>query len=285
MIEQYLERLFTWESLTNTERGVEFELKNRLDDSRLTGLDGVAIDGEPVPESDITLHREDGTVLSPSDISDDDPLQFDLAETLQVVLDRERLTRGTHELTVQLAIEGFGSLQFTTDDDVLDDDLVDVDPADYTVAELRDLVADVTSPRSLERLRERERAGKTRKTAIEAIDDRLADLEEVEEPDVEPEPTDARSRGGLDDRVEELLSLVVETPQQVQVYTAGWLGGGGSVEEIADRTLFSEERVQTLLGELVAQDLVEHEDGHYRMVHPVAAIRQQPRNLFKLLGT
>ena len=283
MIEQYLERLFTWESLENTERGVEFELKNRLDDSQLTGFDAVAIDGDRVPAADISIHREDGTVLSPGDITEEEPLAFDLAETVQVVLDRERLTRGTHELTVQLSIEGFGSLEFTTDDDVLEDDLVEVDPADYTVAELRELVADVTAPRSLERLREREREGKARKTAIEAIEARLDAVEHVDEPDVEPEPTDARRRGGLDGRVEELLSLVVETPQQVQVYTAGWLGGGGTVDEIADRTLFSEERVQTLLGELEAQDLVECEDGHYRMVHPIRAIRQQPRNLFKLL--
>jgi hypothetical protein len=284
MIEQYLERLFTWESLVNTERGVEFELKNRLDDSRLTGIDGIAIDGEPVPDNDITLHREDGTVLTPADISADEPLQFDLAETVQVVLDRERLTRGTHDLTVQLSIEGFGSLEFTTDDDVVAADLVDVDPADYTVAELRALVTDVTSPRSLERLLDRERVGKGRKTAIAAMETRLEEVDDVEEPAEDSVPSDARDRGGLDDRVEDLLSLVVETPQQVQVYTAGWLGGGGSVEAIADRTLFSEARVQTLLGELEAQDLVERDDGHYRMVHPVTAIRQQPRNLFKLLG-
>lgn len=281
MIQQYLERLFTWESLVNTERGVEFELKNRLDDSRLTGFDGVAIDGEPVPRDDVTLHRDDGTVLTPDDITADEPLAFDLAETLQVVLDRERLARGTHELTVQLSIEGFGSLEFTTDDDVTDADLVDVDPADYTVADLRDLVAEVIDPASLERLLEREQEGKARKTAIAAIETRIDEVDELEEPTLDATETD--DADALDDRVERLLSLVVETPQQVQVYTAGWLGGGGTVEEIADRTLFSEARVQTLLGELELQDLVEREDGHYEMVHPVEALQQQPRNLWKLL--
>jgi len=38
MIEQYLERLFTWESLENTERGVEFELKNRLIEAEFEGV-------------------------------------------------------------------------------------------------------------------------------------------------------------------------------------------------------------------------------------------------------
>lgn len=286
MIEQYLERLFTWESLVNTERGVEFELKNRLDDARLTGLEGVAIDEERVPQEDVTVHLEDGTVLTPDDISADEPLHFDLAETVQVVLDRERLTLGTHELTVQLAIEGFGSLEFTTEDDVLESDLVDIDPGEFTVAELCDLVAEITSPRSLERLLERERNGEDRTTAVEAIERRLEAAGDVDEAPHEASEQAAAKResSALSDRMEELLSLVVESPQQVQVYTAGWVGGKGTPAEIADRTLFSEDRVQTMLGELVAQDLaVRRDDGTYEMVHPVEALRQQPKNLLSVL--
>ncbi|WP_255150852.1 MarR family transcriptional regulator [Halorarius halobius] len=282
MVEQYLERLFTWESLVNTERGVEFELKNRLMESELTGVGEARLDGERVPAEDVTLHLEDGTVLSPDDVSEETPLAFDLADTVQVVVDRERLTRGTHEVGLALAIDGFGSHSFTVEDQVTDEDLLDVDPADYTVAELRELVADVASPLTLDRLHDRERDGKDRKTAIEAIEARQAEVDDVEEPATDD--ADEPGQSELSARMEELLSLVVETPQQVQVYTAGWVGGGGTVAEIADRTLFSEERVQTLLGELEAQDLVVREDGHYEMVHPITAMRKQPRNLWNLLG-
>ncbi|WP_255197129.1 hypothetical protein [Halorarius litoreus] len=281
MIEQYLERLFTWESLVNTERGVEFELKNRLDDARLTGFDGVAIDGEPVPLDDVTIHREDGTALAPADISEDAPLQFDLAETVQVVCARPRLRRGSHELTVELSIEGFGGLSFTTDDEVVDADLVDADPADHTVAELRDLVRDVRDPLTLDRLLDREQTGKARKSAIEAIERRRDALDPVESSDDDAEPSHEPSE--LAERTQELLSLVVETPQQVQVYTAGWVGGPGTTADIADRTLFSEARVQMLLGELELQDLVERDGDRYEMVHPVVALQRQPRNLWSLL--
>lgn len=81
----------------NTERGVEFELKSRLDDARLTGFDRVAIEGEPITIDDVAIHREA--------------------------------------------------------------DLVDVDLADYTVAELREPMAVIADPTSLEQLRAREREG------------------------------------------------------------------------------------------------------------------------------
>jgi hypothetical protein len=265
----------------NTERGVEFELKNRLDDARLTGFDGVAFDGESVPIDDVTIHREGGTVVSPADISASNPLQFDLGETVQVVCDRPRLRRGSHDLTVDLAIEGFGGLSFSTDDEVTEEDLVDADPADYTVAELREFVDEVRDPLTLDRLLDREREGKNRRSAIAAIERRCDDLDPVV-PSTDDDPTHDRSE--LGERTQELLSLVVETPQQVQVYTAGWVGGRGTADEIAERTLFTEERVQTLLGELELQDLVERDGDEYEMVHPIRALQQQPRNLWQLVG-
>lgn len=284
MVEQYLERLFTWESLVNTERGVEFELKNRLMEAELSDVSDVTLDGEPVPLEDVTLHLGDGTVRDPATVTAEDPLPFALADTVQVVIDAPRLRRGSHEIGLTLGIEGFGTQSFAVEDQVTDDDLVVVDPADYSVAALRELVGDVRSPASLERLLERERDGKARETAIAALEDRLDEVNDAAPHEIEVEAASPAEESELSRRMEELLSLVVETPQQVQVYTAGWLGGGGTVAEIADRTLFPPERVQTLLGELEAQDLVVREDGEYEMVHPITALRQQPRNLWQLLG-
>jgi len=58
MIEQYLERLFTWERLENTERGVEFELKNRLIEAEFEGVTTAKIDGEAAA-GDITLELDE----------------------------------------------------------------------------------------------------------------------------------------------------------------------------------------------------------------------------------
>ncbi|MDY6779088.1 MAG: hydroxymethylglutaryl-CoA reductase, partial [Halobacteria archaeon] len=117
MIERFLERLFTWESLENTERGVEFELKNRLDDADFAGIAAVEIDDEEVPPEDVRLETDDG-VYGATEITADDPLHFPLAETAQVVLETRRLRLGVHELRVVLRIEGFGEVGFTTEDEI-----------------------------------------------------------------------------------------------------------------------------------------------------------------------
>lgn len=49
-------------------------------------------------------------------------------------------------------------------------------PSKHTVAEIREGVAEIDDPEQLERLAEAEEAGENRTTALEAIDDRLAEL-------------------------------------------------------------------------------------------------------------
>ena len=122
MIEQYLERLFTWESLENTERGVEFELKNRLIEAEFEGVTTVVVDGEPVAAEDVTLQLSDEERYTADEITPEAPLELDLAETVQVILDRNRLRLGVHELEVGLRVEGYGEVGFTTDDEVRTED-------------------------------------------------------------------------------------------------------------------------------------------------------------------
>jgi len=130
MIQRYLVRLFTWESLENTERGVEFELKNRLIETEFAGLYSVRIDGEEVPLEDVALELEDGTMLRAEEITEDDPLEFELAETVQTVLDTDFLTLGNHEISMGFVVEGYGRVSFSTDDDVTQKDLIGVDTSE-----------------------------------------------------------------------------------------------------------------------------------------------------------
>ena len=41
-----LKRLYTYSSLQNTVNGVQFSIKNRLSDAKLTGFHGISIDGQ-----------------------------------------------------------------------------------------------------------------------------------------------------------------------------------------------------------------------------------------------
>jgi len=282
MIEQYLERLFTWESLENTERGVEFELKNRLTEAEFEGVTAAKIDGEAVAAADITLELDEDERYTAEEITPENPLELDLAETVQVILDRDRLRRGVHELELGLRVEGYGEVGFTTDDEIRTEDLVDVDPADYTVAELRELVAVITEPESLERLLERERDGKDRTTAVEALEDRREAAEPLTEAEmVRSEPTTKDTGSNL---VNDLLVEVLESPQRISVYLTVQTLGSGTPEEIAGRTVLPESTVRSTLEDFESEDIAERTgDGEYSVASPIKVLQKRQQDLWSIL--
>jgi hypothetical protein len=282
VIEQYLERLFTWESLENTERGVEFELKNRLIEAEFQGVTAAKLDGEPVPLEDITLELSADESHGADEITPENPLKLDLAETVQVICDVERLRIGVHEIEFGLQVEGYGEVGFTTDDEVTEEDLIDVDPADRTVEEIRELAAVITEPRSFERLLERERGGKNRKTAVEILEEGLAGAEPLTEDEmVKTRVSEKEAGGGI---VDELLVDILESPQRVSVYLAVQALGSGTPEDIAGRTVFPEESVRSTLEDLESEGLADRrEDGTYSVASPIRVLQKRQSDLWSVL--
>jgi hypothetical protein len=282
MIEQYLERLFTWESLENTPRGVEFELKNRLIEAEFEGVTSIRLDDEEVPPADVTLELSDDERYTADEITPEEPLELDLAETVQVICDVERLRLGVHELGVDLQVEGYGEVGFTTDDEVTEDDLLDVDPADLTVPEIEDLADEITEPRSFERLLERERAGKDRKTAVDALEAGLEAAEPLtEEEMVRTEVSERDAGSGV---VGELLSEVLESPQRVSVYLTVQTIGAGTPAEVAGRTVFTEGTVRSTLEDFESEGIAERrDDGSYSVASPVTVLQKRQNRLWTVL--
>jgi hypothetical protein len=283
-VQQYLERLFTWESLENTARGVEFELKNRLIESELHSIGGGTLDGEAIPAEDLTLEFADGSTMPAAEASADNPIPFELAETVQVIADVPRLRRGTHTLGVEMDIEGWGMVSFETDDDITATDLVDVDPADYTVAELEALIPGLRDPLELERLLERERDGKARTTAVAAIEERLetAREEAPDEDEIEYGAENAEPGGSV---VEELLVDILESPQRVTVYLTARRLQPATPEQVAGQTLFSEATVEGTLGDFEMEGLAERDDdGAYEVASPVTVLRKRQSQLWNILS-
>ena len=282
MIEKYLERLFTWESLENTERGVEFELKNRLVESTFEGVTFVTIDRQQVPPEDILIERTADEQYRADEISAENPLHLELAETVQVIADRDRLRLGVHELEVGLTVDGYGDVSFTTDDEIVEDDLIDVDPGEYTVDELQTLVASIAEPVTLERLLERERDGNERKTAIESIESRLEATEPLTEDEMVRTSTSTRESGG--GVVDELLVDVLESPQRVSVYLSIQTLGRGTPEEIASRTVIPESVVEETLESLERDGIANRsDDGEYDVISPIAVLQKRQNDLWTLL--
>jgi hydroxymethylglutaryl-CoA reductase (NADPH) len=137
-----LRQLYTFGSLKNTERGVQFAIKNRLSDAELTELQSVRIDEKTVPRDALTLDLGDGTILSPDDVSPSGPIAFPLRKIVTVAARIGPLPHGKHKIEIAFKSKPFGALKFEVEDAIAeaDDRLIRIprDPADdYSEAIIR----------------------------------------------------------------------------------------------------------------------------------------------------
>ena len=109
-----LKQLYTFNSLRNTADGVRFSLKNRLSDTTVTALHGVKFDGVDVPAEAITVILDTGEMLKPDDLAQQ-PVDFPLRKTMDVICRIEPLSEGMHKLEVNFAAAGFGNLTLKVD--------------------------------------------------------------------------------------------------------------------------------------------------------------------------
>jgi hydroxymethylglutaryl-CoA reductase (NADPH) len=112
-----LKQLHTFGSLKNTADGVQFSVKNRLSDARLTGLTGLRFDGYEVPADSIAIRLEDGTTLNPAQLAAN-PIDFPLRRTLDIIAAIDPLAVGKHEIEVRFVSEPFGKLKLKVDDSI-----------------------------------------------------------------------------------------------------------------------------------------------------------------------
>ena len=85
--DKVLKRLYTYGSLTDTDRGVEFEVKNRLQDAEFAGIDRLELDGGTVDPERVLLETADGETLRLEEVTPDDPVPFPVGRTVVVVVE------------------------------------------------------------------------------------------------------------------------------------------------------------------------------------------------------
>jgi hydroxymethylglutaryl-CoA reductase (NADPH) len=115
-----LKKLYTLGSLKNTDRGVQFAIKNRLSDAELVGIRNVAVDSSPVPLEQLQLVLNDGRTLMAEQISPKSPLAFPLRATVTVQTPLARLPHGKHQIELGFETKPFGKLSFKVDDAISD---------------------------------------------------------------------------------------------------------------------------------------------------------------------
>ncbi len=138
-----LRQLYTFGSLRNTPEGVQFAIKNRLSDTEVTELNGVSIDGRPVPLGAVTLDLGDGETRAPEQISSRLPIPFPLRRILTIRLAIPALALGKHSITIAFKAKPFGSLKLDVEDAIAEasSDLVRIprdSEDDYSEAIIRE---------------------------------------------------------------------------------------------------------------------------------------------------
>ncbi len=111
-----LKQLYTFGSLENEPRGVRFSLKNRLSDAVVTKVYAIAIDGRPVPLSEVLFEVGGGAEIAPSDVAPDHTVDFPLAKTMSVVCRDRTLEIGKHALSIDFETTEFGRLAVNVKD-------------------------------------------------------------------------------------------------------------------------------------------------------------------------
>jgi hydroxymethylglutaryl-CoA reductase (NADPH) len=113
-----LRQLYTRGSMENLPDGVTFEVKNRLTDVTLTGIKSITVNGRTIPYDDLTLTLDDGRVMTPHDISKDNPLEFPLRKTMRIAAKGNPLEKGKYKVEISIATKGYGKLTFDVEDSI-----------------------------------------------------------------------------------------------------------------------------------------------------------------------
>lgn len=106
-----IKRLYTFGSLKNMENGVQFSIKNRLSDAKLTKISCVKINGKMVSEDAVYLNIGNSKTIEPHQISSAAPLDFPLRKEVDILTKIAHLKEGKHELEVEFETIPFGKLK------------------------------------------------------------------------------------------------------------------------------------------------------------------------------
>ena len=119
--DKVLKRLYTYGSLQDTDRGVEFEVKNRLQDAKFAGISRLAVNGQEVDPERVLLETADGDTFRLDQVTDNDPIQFPVGRTVTVIVEDMEIPAGDHEIAIEFTAKPFGDLSLEIGDMIRDE--------------------------------------------------------------------------------------------------------------------------------------------------------------------
>jgi hydroxymethylglutaryl-CoA reductase (NADPH) len=128
--DKVLKRLYTYGSLKNTDEGVEYEVKNRLQDAKFAGIQRLEINGEEIDLATVTMETADGETFRVDEVTKNDPIPFSVGRTVVITVEGMELPTGDHEIYTEFIAEPFGELSLEIGDQIRDEGQIASIPRD-----------------------------------------------------------------------------------------------------------------------------------------------------------
>lgn len=114
-----LKQLYTHGSLTKTDTGISFSLKNRLKDATIKELQWISLDGEKIAPHKISLQLSADKVVSVDEINEGQGTPFSLRQTITVhVALEQEISPEKRKLGICFSASPFGKLKFEVEDNI-----------------------------------------------------------------------------------------------------------------------------------------------------------------------
>ncbi len=112
-----LKRLYVKGSLKPEGDGFSLALKNTIAPGTILGIEGLELDGQPIPPEQVTVTVE-GEERTATSITADAPLSFSLGATFALRVAGVPLESGRHKLKIRVVVQDVGSLEIPVADRV-----------------------------------------------------------------------------------------------------------------------------------------------------------------------
>ena len=112
-----LKGLYVRGSLRNTEEGIEFQIKNMVQDGSFIGALPLKVDRKPVPLEDCSFVIGE-TVIASVDVSEENAVLMRKGDSVTITVRGLKLRPGRHTLEIAGVAKGVGEIRFSVGDTV-----------------------------------------------------------------------------------------------------------------------------------------------------------------------
>ncbi len=113
-----LKKLYLKGSLTNTEEGFSFKLKNTLAPGTITAFRGFELDGKPCPLEDVYLVSP-GSEKQATGVGAKSPFPLGINQEVTMLVKGIKLEPGPHKIIIKVTTKEVGDLDIPIEDEVV----------------------------------------------------------------------------------------------------------------------------------------------------------------------